>query len=152
MDFYSFFSWTLAVTAVVTLLWPLNIPLAALAYKVRLGNQPMPLEPRPFWIRSTFAALGLALASLVAIGLTFALARGAGFPIGPIHLVMVMLYLPVGVWYMFWMFEMEDLLGGLSVFFLYILLGAIPVLIFGWMFGFWRGLAQKAPWLLSLGS
>src|SRR5467141_791533 len=91
VDFYSFFSWTLTVTAVVTLFWPLNIPLAALAYKVRLGDQPMPLEPRPFWLRSTFAALGLALASLVALGLTFALARGAGFPMGPIHLVIVML-------------------------------------------------------------
>ena len=55
--------WVVVVS--VSILLPLNIPLAALAYKIHLGDKPVPMETTPYWIRSTFVAVGLALMCLV---------------------------------------------------------------------------------------
>jgi hypothetical protein len=146
---YALFSWALVTILAVTLLWPLNVPAAALAYKVRQGDRPVPFEPRAFWMRSAFAALGLAVLSLVALGLAYVLIQSAEFPAGPVHLVLVLAYVPLGVWYMFLMFAMDDLLEGLSLFLLYILLPGLPLLLLGWLFGLPRVLAERAPWLVS---
>src|SRR5207253_5640908 len=40
VDVYGVSSLILAILATIALAWPVNIPLAALAYKVRLGNAP----------------------------------------------------------------------------------------------------------------
>ena len=60
MGLFLFFSWALVTIGAVTLIWPVNVPLAALAYKIRNGSGPNPLADEGFWWRSTFAALGLA--------------------------------------------------------------------------------------------
>jgi hypothetical protein len=146
--FYGFFSWCLTVLAVVTLVWPLNIPLIALAYKVRQGGQKIDMEAREFWTRSTFAALGLAVLSLVALGLTYLLVVGAELPRGQMHLVLLLAYLPVAVWFVFWIYALEDLLQGLSVFSLYILLPLLPLLLIGRLTPLWSIVRQAAPWLL----
>ena len=118
------------------------MPIAALAYKVRLGAAPVPVEPKVFWIRSTFAALGLAVWTLVMVGLTLALVKGAELPEGPIHLIVVMLYLPVGFWYMFWIFALDEMIEGLGVFALYLLLPGLPILLLGWKFDWWEPLVK----------
>jgi hypothetical protein len=138
----TFFSWVLVTIVGVTVLWPLNIPLAALAYKVRQGNQPVPLEPGPFWYRSTFAALGLAVLSLVFIGLASLLTRGAGLPRDAVYLVLLLAYLPLGTWYVFWMFALEDMFQGLSVFCLYILIPGLPLALIVWLTGLWKTIAK----------
>src|SRR5262245_32900724 len=110
VTFYGFFSWCLTVLAVVTLVWPLNIPLMALAYKVRQGGQKIDMEDREFWTRSTFAALGLTALSLVTLGIAYLLIAGAELPAGQMHLVLLLAYLPLAVWFLFWIYAMEDLL------------------------------------------
>lgn len=125
--------WALALIVAVTILWPLNIPLVALAYRVRLGDAPFPLDRRPFWIRSTFAALGLCLMSLVLLGLNHLFVGRFLFPPGPIHLSLLLLYIPAGVGYLFWMYALEDMLQGLSLFVLYMLLPGIPLLVLNWL-------------------
>src|SRR5207249_2606 len=79
-------SWALAVVFLVTVIWPLNVPLLALAYKVRHGGGPLPLEPGSFWLRTTFAALGLFLMTWVLVGLNFLLVDTMALPDGPVHL------------------------------------------------------------------
>ncbi len=149
MGVFGFFSWALVTVLAVTLLWPLNVPVAALAYKVRLGPQPVPLESREFWIRSTFAALGLAVLGLVLLGLTYVLVEAAELPPGPTQLLLVACYLPAAVWFVFWIFALEDLLQALGVFMLYVLLAGLPLLLLGRLFGVWARLHAAAPWLWS---
>ncbi|HEV3261972.1 MAG TPA: hypothetical protein VG013_34295 [Gemmataceae bacterium] len=141
-------SWTLVMVAAVTVIWPLNIPLVALAYKVRHGGAPIPLETANFWARSTFASLGLCVLSLVLVGLVYALVRGAGMPPEIMDLMLLMAYVPAAVWFLFWMFALEDMLEGLSLFLLYILLPALPIFLIGRFTGLWQKLADGSPWLL----
>jgi hypothetical protein len=142
-------SWAVAVVAAVTLLWPLNVPLAALAYKVRNGPGPLGLE-EGFWWRSTFAALGLAGMTLVLLGLAYLLVGAAKMPPGVIHLVLLLSYIAAAGWYLFWIFALEDIGQGLSVFLIYVLLAGLPLLVLGRWFGWWARLAAAWPWLLPL--
>jgi hypothetical protein len=145
---FIFISWCLTTIGVVTLIWPLNIPLLALAYKVRLGYRPVPLNKTAFWWRSVFGSLGLAGMTLVLMGLLYALVEGADFTPQQVQLVLLMAYLPAATWYLFWMYALEDMMEGLSVLLLYILLWGLPILLVGWLFGWWAALAKDYPWLL----
>jgi hypothetical protein len=151
VDLYGFFSWSLAVVLLVTLAWPPNILLLALAYKIALGGQKIDMEPREFWTRSAVAALGLAFLSLVLLGLVYYLVGLTELQAGIVHLVLFMAYLPLAVWFVFWMYALEDLLQGLSVFSLYILLPVLPLLAVGRLVGLWQRLRDFTPWLLPPG-
>jgi hypothetical protein len=150
VTFYGLFSWCLTVLAVVTLAWPLNIPLIALAYKVRQSGQKIDMEDREFWTRSTFAALGLAVLTLVTLGLTYLLVEGAELKqmAGQVHLVLLLAYLPLAVWFVFWIYALEDMLQGLSLFSLYVLLPLVPLLVVGRFTPLWAFVRRIAPWLL----
>jgi hypothetical protein len=52
VDLFAFVGWFVAVVCAVTVAWPLNVPLMALAYKVRRGSEPLDLEARELWTRS----------------------------------------------------------------------------------------------------
>ena len=150
MTLFLFFSWALVTVAAVTLPWPVNVPLAALAYKMRQGQEPVGFEPETFWWRSTFAALGLSGFTLFLLWLAYALIVDVELPWGPVHLVLFMAYVPAAAWYFFWIFALEDMLQGLSVFLLYVLVPAGPLLLVGRIAGFWTRLAHAFPWLLPL--
>jgi hypothetical protein len=144
VDINALFGWALALIVLVTLFWPLTIPLAALAYKVRLGSQPIPLETSSFWLRSTFASLGLAVLSGVALGLEVLLKGWFELPPVLVHLTLLALYVPVAVWFLFWMYALEDLLEALSLFGIYVLLPGLPLVIIGWLTGLWKVVAERA--------
>lgn len=148
MDLLAFSGWVMAVTALVTLPWPLNVPLMALAYKVRRGSEPIDYEPQEFWTRSAIAAGGPAAMSLVTLLLAYGLIVGAGLPAGATLLVLLFAYLPSAVAYVFWSWGLEEMLDGLSVFLIYVLIPGLPLLLLGWLVGLWRALAQHWPWLL----
>ena len=75
--------------------------------------------------------------TVVLMGLLYALVEGADFTPPQVQLVLLMAYLPAAVWYLFWMFAMEDMFESLSVFLLYILLSGLPLLLIGRWFGWW---------------
>jgi hypothetical protein len=146
----TFFSWLLVTIVGVTLLWPLNIPLAALAYKLRQGNQPIPLEPGPFWWRSTFAALGLFVLSWITVGLAPLLIKVFGADVrNAVHLVLLLVYLPAAIGYFLWMFALEDFFQALSVFVLYIIIPGLPFFLVYRLIHGWKALSQD-PSLLQL--
>jgi hypothetical protein len=154
VDFFSFVAWVLVTVVAVTAVWPLNIPLLALAAKVRQGTQKLDYEAGEFWWRCTFGALGLAVFTLILLGLCYGLIVEMEFGQraqvkGIIQLVLLAIYVPVAVLYLFWIFALEDLLQALSVFLLYVGLPGLPVLLLGWLFGLWTWLAANAPWLMS---
>jgi hypothetical protein len=133
----------------VTVLWPLNIPLVALAYKVRQGTKPIDMEPGEFWWRCTFATLGLAGFSLVLLGLNYFLVTTVQMPLGPVQTVLFLVYLAAAIGYVFWMFARDDMLEAISIFLLYVLLPGLPLLLIGRLTHFWETVTQWAPWLLS---
>jgi hypothetical protein len=149
VDLYIFVSWCIVTIAAVTLLWPLNILLVALAYRVRRGTQPAPVvEGLGLWWRFVLASSCLAVLTLVVLGLMFLLVHGASFPFGPIHATLLAAYLPAAIALLYWSLALEDLLEALGVFLLYILLPGLPLLLIGRLTGFWTNLGQAAPWLL----
>jgi hypothetical protein len=145
---FHFFSWALAVVGLVTLLWPLNVPLLALAYKVRQGGKKIDMEPREFWGRSLFGALGLAVLFLLLLGLAYVLVEGAELPAPQVLFFLLLLYLPVAAFYLFWMYALEDFLQGFSVFALYVLLPTLPILLAGRFTGLWRVVRGLIPWII----
>src|SRR2546430_11689471 len=95
MEFFAFFRHLLIILIAISLYWPLNVPLAALAYKVRLGAEPVPLPVVTFWVRSTVAALGMAVLSVSLLGSDQFL-TSIGLPPGPVDLAMAIVYVPLG--------------------------------------------------------
>jgi hypothetical protein len=147
VELFNFFRLMLALAVTVTVCWPVNIPFLALAYRVRQGQVPMTLEPRALWLRSTFAALGLAVLGLVLVVIDSWLINGLGFPAGPIHLVLIMVYLPVAVWFLFVMFAYDDLLPALGLLMLYLFLPGLPLLFVHQVLDVWSPLEPALGWL-----
>jgi hypothetical protein len=149
---FGYVGWVVAIVCAVTLAWPLNVPLMALAYKVRHGSQPLDVEGSELWTRSALASVGPAGLSLALLLLAYALVRGAQLPSGPTLLVLLLLYLPAAVGFVTWCWGYDEFVDGLGVFLIYVLLPGLPLLLVGWLAGLARPLADRAPWLLSLPS
>jgi hypothetical protein len=145
---FAFFSWCLVTVVAVTILWPVNILLMALAYKVRLGYKPLDMEASDLWLRSALASFSLFLLTLLLLLATYGLIDGADLPPGPIQLALLMAYLPAGVGLVYWLFGLDDLLEALGIFLLYILMAGLPLLLIGRLTGLWGALGRQAPWLL----
>jgi hypothetical protein len=151
VDLFSFVAWLLLTVVVVTIAWPLNIPLLALAVKVRRGQQPTGYEtPAELWWRCTFGALGLAVLALIIAGLSYGLivememtqARG------PVHLVLLLVFFAAAVPYLFWMLGLDDMVEAAGICMLYVFLPGLPLLALGWLLGLGPRVGPLlAPWL-----
>jgi hypothetical protein len=145
---YEYFRFNLAWLATIALLWPLNIPLAALAYKIRQGHAPISMEPQEFWLRCTFATLFLELVTIGTVGLDYFLAEDADLPAGVVHIVVFVGYGAVAWWLFFIMFALEDPFQGLSMFCIYLYLPMMVLFLVNKMFGLWNPLLNLAlGWL-----
>ena len=145
MDVYRFVSWCLVVMSAVMLIFPINILLVALAYKVKLAGKEIDMDAGEFWWRCSFAALGLAGLSLVFVGIDYALIASAEMPAGPVQLVLFLVYVPAAIGYLYWIMGMDDLMNATSVFMIYIVLPGLAILVFGRIAHLWQKLP---PWML----
>jgi hypothetical protein len=148
VDIFGFTSWCLVLVTAVSLLWPLNALFLALAYRVRQGTTPVGMETYEFWWRCIVAALGLGVLALCLLGLDYMLVHTRELPQGPVQVILVLLYLPASIGFLFWILALEDMLQATSVFFLYILLPGLPLLLIGRLAGVWESVKHSAPWLL----
>jgi hypothetical protein len=135
------FGW-LVIGLLGSIAWPLNVPLMALAYKVRNGQQPIPFEPKEYWLRSTFAALGLAVLGWIFLPLYLVLFSLAGVPelIGVIVLSIV--YLPLALVFLHWMMAFDELVETIGLLVVYLLLPGLPLVLLGLIFGLARKVGQ----------
>ncbi|HJT78577.1 MAG TPA: hypothetical protein VJ739_15335 [Gemmataceae bacterium] len=150
MDLFTFVAWVAVLIAAVTVIWPLNVPLLALAVKVRRGAEPTGYEPSELWWRCALGSLGLAVLTLILLGLTYGVVVEAEFAAarGPVHLVLILLYVTAAIPYLFWTLALEDMFQAASVFLLYVFLPGLVLFLLGWLLG-WGGLVSAwAPWLL----
>lgn len=138
MEVYQFLRGSLAWTVTVAGLWPLNIPLAVLAYRIRLGPQPITMPRKELWWRATFAALIVALITVAMVLVDYYLAENIGFPAGPVHLIVFMSYVPAVVWVFFVFFALEDFFQGLNLFVIYVYLPVLVLFLLNAVVPFWE--------------
>jgi hypothetical protein len=138
VELYKFFWGALAWIATVAVLWPVNVPLIALAYKIQNGAKPISIDREELWYRSLFGAGMLALLTVGMIFLDYLIIDLGDFPPGPIHLVIFMAYVPAAAWLMVISFAYADLLEGLGVFIIYIGLPIAVLLLVNAILGIWN--------------
>lgn len=135
VDLFGFATWVYLLVLLMTALWPFNVPLLALAYKISLGKEKMPFETGELWWRTFLAGLGLAVLSvifyfigyLVVVGAELAEYRSA------VCLILLLGYIPAAVGFLFWAYAYDDLFGPLAVFALYILIPGLPLIAVFWL-------------------
>jgi hypothetical protein len=149
VELFNFFRWALATTLAVLVLWPLNVPILAFAYKVQHGPKPIPLETTEFWARSAFAALVLALAAIVCAVADYLLVTGAEIPPGPVHLVLFMAFLPAAAWLLFWLYAMEDFGPAFMLLVIYICLPGFLLTLLNWLSDLWFPVGLAESWLVK---
>jgi len=153
VDLFKTVSPIVTVVVLVCLLWPLNLPLLALAVKVRSGAGKLDYEgPSEYWWRCTLGSFGVAVMSLIMAGLLYGLIEEMAFkePAGIIHLALLMMFVPAAAGYLFWALALEDFIQALSVLTIYLLLPGLLLLLVGWLTGWGKILVPYAPWLLSI--
>lgn len=129
MELYNFVRGTLAWSATIACLWPLNIPWLAFAFKIQQGAKPIDMESDEYWTRSSVASLVLGVVSAAFIFVDYMLADWADLPPGIIHLIVYIGYVPTAVWILTLFFAQDDLMNGLSLFVIYIYLPILVVLL-----------------------
>ncbi len=137
MELFQFGRGLLAWMVTITALFPVNIFLLALAYKVQQGPASIRMERKEFWLRCAGGALVVTMASLVAVWLDHWLAVSAEYPAGPVHLVILALLVMAGVWTFFVFLALEDLFQGLSLFLLYVFLPVFVLFVVNQVVGLW---------------
>ncbi len=148
VELYNFIRGTLAWAASVALLWPANVPLMALAYKVRNGPNPIPMPAKEFWTRAGCASFLVAILTLVLIAVDYLVIEGTDLPAGPIHLVILACYVPAGMWVLFVFFALEDLMQATSVFAIYLCLPMLVLYVLNAVVQFWQPLVDLVQvWL-----
>jgi hypothetical protein len=149
VDLFSFTAWLLLTVVVVTIIWPLNVPLLALAIRVRRAQQPIGYEPLELWWRSAAGALGLALLALIVVGLSYGLIiemelKGAR---GPVHLVLLLVFFAAGIPFLFWILGLDDMVEAAGIFVLYVFLPGLPLFGLGCLLSLGDRVGPVVPWL-----
>ena len=129
MELYNFFRGTLAWSATIACLWPVNAPWLAFAFKIQHGSKPIDMENDEYWTRSFVTSLVLGLVTAAFVFVDYMLADWADLPAGVIHMIVYAGYLPFAVWILTLFFAMDDLLNGLSLFIIYLYLPVLVVLL-----------------------
>jgi hypothetical protein len=128
LDFWNVIRQVLIFLVTISLYFPLNVPLAALAYRLRLGRKAMPLSRVGLWVRSTLAALGMGVLCISLMGFDRFLVDAELKP-GPVHLVMFLAFVPLGTWWMSRIFALNDMVEGLSTLLLYVFIPGLVLVI-----------------------
>ena len=137
MELYYFVRGLFAWTVTIAVLWPINVPMLALAFRIQHGTKRLPLSPEQLWWRSTFAALFVALVTVVYVLLDYVLSDWAEIPAGPVHLVIFAAYVPVAAWILFVMFAHSEYSEGFGLFVLYIYLPVFVLYLLNALTGLW---------------
>jgi hypothetical protein len=127
-EFWDFFRQVLILLIIISIYFPLNVPIAALAYKVRIGAHPIPFSQLAYWGRSIIAALGMAFLSISLMGFDKVLFE-AGVPAGLVHMSMFICFVPLGAWWMSKAFALEDGWEGLSTLLLFVFLPGLVLVV-----------------------
>lgn len=139
MDLTTSVSYLSICVILVTAVWPLNIPIMALAYKIRHGNPPIPIEPKELWWRAVLGSLGIAVLGILMAGIDYLGIGVLHIPELPVQLALLVAFLAAGTWFLFWSFAYDDPLEGLSLLLIYVFLPIMLLLLVNWIAGNFLG-------------
>lgn len=155
MELYQFTRQALIWTAIIAALWPLNIPLAVLAHKVRLGGRESEtdIDSDEVWPRAALGTLIAALMTLAVVALDWWIVASSDFPAGIVHLITFSVFVVLGTYIFRLYFALDDPFEALSLWTLYLGLPIVPMLILHGIFGVWGWpLRYVGTWLVPVGS
>ncbi len=148
MDIYSFAGWCFTLMVLVTIAWPVNTLFLALAVKISKGSKPLGMSAGELFWRSLGGSFGVALASLICLGIAYGLIVSAEVPAGMVHIGLIFVLVLASIGFLLWILATDDLGLTLSIFLLYVLVPGLPLLLVGRFLGLWTALRQSAPWIL----
>src|SRR5947209_697970 len=122
VDIFQFCWAALAWMTTIAVLWPVNAPMAALAFRIWRETKETDIEGSELWTRAFLASAALAVLVIGFVLLDWLLADMAEFPPGPIHLVIFAGFVALAAWLMQYLFSLEDYFQGLSLVVIYLFL------------------------------
>ena len=135
MDIFQF-SWSvLAWTVTVAVLWPLNVPMAVLSFRIWRETKEADVEASELWIRAALASGSIAILIVLFVAVDYMLADLAELPAGPVHMVILIGFLALACWVMLYMFGLEDFFQGLSMAVIYLFLPMIALFLVNGLLG-----------------
>ncbi len=152
MDVFKTVSPFTTVVFLVCAAWPLNLPLLALAVRVRQGTGPSDYDDAgELWWRSALGSVGVAGIAWLLLGVMYGLIVGMDFhaAAGVVQLALLIGLGAAVAGYLFWALALDEFVHGLAVFGLFVLIPGLPLALLGWLFGLGKPLAAAFPWLLS---
>jgi hypothetical protein len=150
LELYLFFHGALAWIATVAILWPINIPMLALAYRIHNIPEQYAIEPEElWWPRATGGAFCIAILTVAAVALDYVMVDWGEVPAGPAHLVVFMAWVPAATWILFIWFAYTDVFEGLSLLIIYLGIPIFVLIVLNAIFGFWNFLLAMAYQLLK---
>ncbi len=141
MELYLFLWGALAWTVTIAALWPVNVPVANLAYRIWSNNKlPPDTEPQEMWVRSTLATLAIGVSAVVMTVVDNLLVDRAELPAGPVHFVIYASLIGLAAWMMMLFFEIEDFFAALGLVVIYFYLPWFVLYVINWLLGVWNPL------------
>jgi len=156
VDIFQFCWAALAWVTTIAILWPVNVPMAALAFRIWRETRESDIEGSELWWRSFYASTALALLIAVFVAIDWVLAALAEFPPGPIHITVIVGFVALAAWIIGYIFSLEDYFEGLSLVVIYLFLPLLVLFVIngllGWinpLLGLWDYLVDFAKaWLV----
>ena len=142
MEFYTFIRGALAWTASITCLWPFNIPLLFLAYRIREGQSRVDddtrVENEDLWPRAALVALLVGVLTAAWFFVDYVAANWLEIPPGLVHFGVFLCFVPCAAFLVAYFFGYEDPFIGLSIFALYLALPIFVLFLLNSLIGFWN--------------
>jgi hypothetical protein len=138
MELYLFVWGTLAWTVTIAVLWPVNVPLAWVSYRIWHGTKPIDEEMQEeLWRRAAWGSGLIGVSALVFVVFDYILWNWAGLPSGPVHLIVYLSLVALATWVLMLYFALEDFFQGLSMLLLYFYLPVFVLWLPNRLFGMW---------------
>jgi hypothetical protein len=159
VDIFEFCRAALAWMTTVAVLWPVNAPMAALAFRIWRETKQTDIEGSELWIRAFLASGALALLMVGFVLVDWLLADVAEITSGPIHLVILIGFIALASLVVQYLFSLDDYFEGLSLVIVYLFLPLFVLFVLnallGWLspsLRFWDPLVNLASgWLVKPG-
>jgi len=134
------FAWSmLAWTVTVAALWPLNVPMAALSFRIWRETRESDIEGSELWVRAFLASTSLAVLTILFVAVDWAIADQAEFAPGVVHMTILVGFLAAASGIVVYIFSLDDFFQGVSLVIIYVFLPVIVLWLLNSLLGLING-------------
>jgi hypothetical protein len=156
LEIFVFFWGALAWTVTVAALWPINIPMAALSFRIWRETKASDIEGTELWIRAFLASTCITVIAVVFVAIDYVIVELMELPPGPVHITVFVGMLALACVAMLYMFSLEDFFQGLSLAMIYLFLPVLALFLLNGLLGllhenlrFWDPVVKMAAYFLT---